>query len=114
MAKAVTSKPSALSLRRAVKPLMIPASSSARTRRKQGGAETPCLGSLRAILRPPAKRIEKKLGVVRSGNFGRPGARRPGPQAQSPAPEDAAALIAHSRKAAAKTWIITDGSVGME
>src|SRR3990170_3856388 len=165
MAKAVTSKPSALSLRRAVKPLMIPASSSARTRRKQGGAEiptlrarstlvirpsacssrrirqsvassraermhllpgrlgdrglegaeTPCLGSLRAILSPLAKRIEKKLGVVRSGNFGRPGARPPGPRAQSPAPEDAAALIATSRKAiAAKTWIITDGSVCME
>jgi len=67
----------------------------------------------RAILRPPAKRIEKKLNVIRSKNF----SERPestSAATTSPA-DDAAALIAASRKARGdKTWILTDGSVGME
>ncbi|MEX1060935.1 MAG: mitochondrial fission ELM1 family protein [Methyloceanibacter sp.] len=55
------------------------------------------------------------MSFFRSGNISEPGAPPLGPEAQSPAPGDAAALIATSRKArAAKTWIITDGSVGME
>jgi mitochondrial fission protein ELM1 len=53
----------------------------------------------RAILRPPAKRIEKKLSALRSGNFGR----------AAPSPEVAGgALIGHS------AWLITDGKVGMD
>jgi hypothetical protein len=55
------------------------------------------------------------LAVVRSGNFDRPGASSPESKARGPAPDGAASLIATSRKARAeKTWIITDGSVGME
>jgi uncharacterized protein len=54
------------------------------------------------------------LSVLCSGNFG-PGAAPSSPQVSQPAPEGAEALIAASRKARAeKTWIITDGSVGME
>src|SRR6185312_13234906 len=67
-----------------------------------------------AILGPSAKRIEKKLSVIRSGSFSGP---EPAPHAQASqsAPDDAATLIATSRKARGeKTWIITDGSVGME
>ena len=49
------------------------------------------------------------MSVFHSGNFG-----SPPPAPASPA-EGAAALIAESRKARAdKTWIVTDGSVGME
>jgi len=49
------------------------------------------------------------LSVFPSGNFSAPDAARGG------ASDGAAALIAESRKARAdKTWIITDGSVGME
>jgi mitochondrial fission protein ELM1 len=72
------------------------------------------LGSTRcAILRPPAKRIEKKLSVIRSENFSGTGKSASGPAIT--APGDAASLIAASRKARAdKTWILTDGSVGME
>src|SRR4029078_6850272 len=52
------------------------------------------------ILYPPTKRIEKILSAKRSRNS---------------APDDAASLIASSQKARSeKTWIITDGSVGME
>ena len=55
------------------------------------------------------------MSVLRSGNFSGPGAAPSSPQASQPAPEGAEALIAASRKARAeKTWIITDGSVGME
>ena len=51
------------------------------------------------------------MRAKRSGNFSEPG----GPQLHAAAPDDAAALIAISRKARGeKTWIITDGSVGME
>ena len=55
------------------------------------------------------------MSFFRSGNFSGPGGPPPAPGAQSPKPGDAEALIATSRKARAeKTWIITDGSVGME
>jgi uncharacterized protein len=55
------------------------------------------------------------LSAKRSRNFGGPGGPSAGPQLQAAAPDDAAALIATSRKARGeKTWIITDGSVGME
>jgi mitochondrial fission protein ELM1 len=54
------------------------------------------------------------LSVIRSGSFSRPEATS-GAKASQSAPDDAAALIATSRKARGeKTWIITDGSVGME
>ena len=49
------------------------------------------------------------MSVFHSGNFSAPDAARAG------AADGAAALIAESRKARAdKTWIVTDGSVGME
>lgn len=49
------------------------------------------------------------MSVFHSGNFSAPDAARAG------AAEGAAALIAESRKARTdKTWIVTDGSVGME
>jgi uncharacterized protein len=55
------------------------------------------------------------LSVIRSGNFSGQESASADPQASKSAPEDAAALIATSRKARSeKTWIITDGSVGME
>jgi mitochondrial fission protein ELM1 len=55
------------------------------------------------------------LSVSRSGNFSVSETSASEPPAETPAPEDAAALIAASRKArGAKTWILTDGSVGME
>jgi hypothetical protein len=55
------------------------------------------------------------LSASRSGNFSGPGKATPKPRAKTPAPDDAAALIAKSKQArAAKTWIITDGTVGME
>jgi mitochondrial fission protein ELM1 len=62
------------------------------------------------------KRIEKKLSVIRSGNFpGSGGAQLEPPASQSTPNGGAEALIAASRKARAeKTWIVTDGSVGME
>lgn len=55
------------------------------------------------------------MSVIRSRNFRGSGQSSPDRQ-PSPAPADgAASLIAESRKArAAKTWILTDGSVGME
>jgi hypothetical protein len=54
------------------------------------------------------------LSVICSGSFSRPEATT-GAKASQSAPDDAAALIATSRKARGeKTWIITDGSVGME
>lgn len=62
-----------------------------------------------AILRPPGKRIEKKLSVSHSGSFDGPKA------APGKAADGAAALIAESRKARAdKTWIVTDGAAGTE
>lgn len=56
-----------------------------------------------------SKRIEKKLSALHSENSN-------GAQDESPeAVDGAAALIAESRKARAdKTWVITDGAVGME
>ena len=49
------------------------------------------------------------MSAFRSGNFG------DAPSAQAETAEGATALIAESRKArAAKAWIVTDGSVGME
>ncbi len=56
-----------------------------------------------------SKRIEKKLSAFHSENSS-------GAQDESPeAVDGAAALIAESRKARAdKTWVITDGAVGME
>ncbi len=68
----------------------------------------------RATLRPLAKRIEKKLSILRSGNFSG-GAAPAEPASPETRPSGAEALIAASRKARAeKTWIVTDGSVGME
>lgn len=62
-----------------------------------------------AILRPPGKRIEKKLSVSYSEKFS------DAPRAPAEGADGAAGLIAESRKArTAKTWIVTDGSVGME
>ena len=54
------------------------------------------------------------MSVLRSGSFG--GAEdTPSKPAGAPAPQGAEALIAASRKARAeKTWIVTDGDVGME
>ena len=55
------------------------------------------------------------MSVLRSGNSGGPESSSPKKRAKARAPDDAAALIATSRKARGeKTWIITDGSVGME
>lgn len=55
------------------------------------------------------------MSLIRSGNFSGPGAAPSEPEAQKPSPGDAAALIASSRKARGeKTWVVTDGSVGME
>lgn len=55
------------------------------------------------------------MSVLRSGNFGRDGAKPSEPASAPPGPTGAEALIAASRKARAeKTWIVTDGSVGME
>lgn len=52
---------------------------------------------------------------MRSGSFGGAGATPSEPTSPSPSPGGAEALIAASRKARGeKTWIITDGSVGME
>jgi mitochondrial fission protein ELM1 len=54
------------------------------------------------------------LSVLRFGNFSGDGA-KPSEPASPPEPTGAEALIAASRKARAeKTWIVTDGSVGME
>jgi mitochondrial fission protein ELM1 len=54
------------------------------------------------------------LSAFRSGNFGAPPAGPPKAKSKSP-PDGAEALIAESRRARAdKTWIMTDGSVGME
>jgi mitochondrial fission protein ELM1 len=51
----------------------------------------------------------------RSGNFSKPIAQAPKPTGKAGPARDAAALIASSRKARSeKTWILTDGSVGME
>jgi mitochondrial fission protein ELM1 len=62
-----------------------------------------------ATLRPSDKRIEKKLSVPHSESFSGP-QNVPAEGADGPA-----ALIAESREArTAKTWIVTDGSVGME
>jgi mitochondrial fission protein ELM1 len=53
------------------------------------------------------------LSVIRSGSFSGPGQSVPGAQPYQAG--DAASLIAESQRArAAKTWILTDGSVGME
>jgi mitochondrial fission protein ELM1 len=55
------------------------------------------------------------LSALRSGNFGEGGASPAGPTSPESRPTGAEALIAASRKARAeKTWIVTDGSVGME
>ena len=55
------------------------------------------------------------MSIIRSENSSGPGATSAGPRAKTPQPDDTAALIATSRKARGeKTWIITDGSVGME
>ena len=50
-----------------------------------------------------------------SGNFSEAEAATAKPRAEAAAPRDAASLIAASQKArSSKTWILTDGSVGME
>ena len=55
------------------------------------------------------------MGDIRSGNFSGPGPAPSKRKGKASPPRDAAALIASSRKARSeKTWIITDGSVGME
>ena len=53
------------------------------------------------------------MSVTRFGNFSGPG--QTGPQTTPSPAQGAAALIAESRKARGdKTWILTDGSIGME
>ena len=55
------------------------------------------------------------MSVLRSGNFSGDGLKPPEPASAPAGPTGAEALIAASRKARAeKTWIVTDGSVGME
>jgi hypothetical protein len=55
------------------------------------------------------------LSVLRSANFSGDGLKPSEPASAPPGPTGAEALIAASRKARAeKTWIVTDGSVGME
>ncbi len=71
------------------------------------------LGAFCAILGLLDKRIEKKLSFFRCGNFNRAASSETDTRAV--APDDSASLVAESKKARAeKTWIITDGSVGME
>jgi mitochondrial fission protein ELM1 len=55
------------------------------------------------------------LSVIHSGNFSGTETSASQPVTEVAAPADAASLIAASQKArSAKTWILTDGSVGME
>jgi mitochondrial fission protein ELM1 len=55
------------------------------------------------------------LSVIHSGNFSRAKTKAATLQVEAAAPGDAASLIAASQEArSAKTWILTDGSVGME
>jgi mitochondrial fission protein ELM1 len=55
------------------------------------------------------------LSVTHSGNFSEAKASAARPQIEAATPRDAASLIAASQKARGnKTWILTDGSIGME